>query len=183
MSFAKIAIAATSSALFTLAAVNSALATDRVKDGDKAPNFTLNDDKGNPTKLSDFAGKRIVIFFYDAEFAPIRSTQSEQLKKDMKKLKLENTDLLGIGVDPVASHNAFSSGLALNYHLLPDKDNKVRKIYGFPPAVKGMHNNYSVVVDKDGTVKKVVDGTKTSDTVDTMGKTLRYLGDFGVSAY
>jgi len=183
MSFAKFAVALSSSALLTLAAVNSAFATDRVKDGDKAPNFTLNDDKGNPTKLSDFAGKRIIVFFYDAEFAPIRTNQSEDIKKTIKKLKLENTDLLGIGVDPVGSHQAFKSGLALNYHLLPDKDNKVRSSYGFPPAVKGMHNNYAVVVDKNGTIKKVVDGTQTTDTVDSMGKALRYLGDFGVSAY
>jgi len=183
MSFAKFAVALTSSALLTLGAVNSALATDRVKDGDKAPNFTLNDDKGKPTKLSDFGGKRIIVFFYDAEFAPIRPEQSETIKKDMKKLKLANTDLLGVGVDPVASHKAFKSGLPLNYHLLPDKDNKVRASYGFPPAVKGMHNNYAVVVDKDGTVKRVIDGTQTSDSIESMGKALRYLGDFGISAY
>jgi thioredoxin-dependent peroxiredoxin len=183
MSFPKIAIAAVSSALFTLTAVNSALATDRVKEGDKAPNFNLNDDKGKPTKLSDFAGKRIIVFFYDAEFAPVSSKQSDQQKKDFKKFKLDNTDLLGIGVDPVASHKAMNTGLPLNFHLLPDKDNKVRASYGFPNATKGMHNNYAVIVDKDGTVKKVVDGTKTTDTAESMGKALRYLGDFGVSAY
>jgi peroxiredoxin len=162
---------------------NSAMAADRVQEGQKAPDFTLPDQNGKPTKLSDFQGKRILVFFYDVDQEPFTSKEKKSRFQDIKKFKLENTDILCIGPDPVASHKAMNTGFKLNFHLLTDKNDAVRKAYGFPTAVAGQHNHYALVVDQDRSIKKLVDGTKTADKEESMAKALKYLGDFSINAY
>jgi peroxiredoxin len=188
MSFAKTVMIAICSAACTFgsAAVNSAIAADPVHEGAKAPDFTLPDQNGQPVKLSDFQGKRIILFFYDLDNEPFSDKDRKARLADIKKYKLEGTDLLCIGTDPLASHKKMSAHgkFNLNYHLLTDKNDSVRTgVYGLPHPIKGRHNNYAIVVDKDATIRKLVDGTKTRNKEESMGKVLRYLGDFGVSAY
>jgi peroxiredoxin Q/BCP len=155
-----------------------------VTEGQKAPDFSLPDIHGKKVSLSDYKGKRFVIFFYDADFTPVSAAQAKQQEKDYKKYKLQNTDVLCIGPDPLVSHKAMKTpaSLKLKYHLLTDKNDAVRSAYGFPQAQKGQHNHYALVVDKDLTVKRVVGGDGSSNE-ESMEKALRYLGDFEISAY
>jgi peroxiredoxin Q/BCP len=157
-----------------------------VKAGEPAPDFTLKDDKGKPTSLHDFKDKVILVFFYDVDNEPFNSStaDTENTKKSFKKYKLEDTDILCIGPDPVTSHKALQSGLKLNFHLLPDKDNAVRTKWGLPEAVKGNHAHYAYVIGKDQTVKKVYGGAgSTTAGGEDFAKALRTIGDFSVSAY
>lgn len=160
-----------------------AMAADRVQEGQKAPDFTLPDEHGKPTKLSDFKGKRILVFFYDVDQEPLTTKEKKSSYADMKKYKLEETDILCIGPDPVASHKAMNTGFKLKFHLLTDKNNAVRNSYGFPDAAPGQHNHYALVLDQDQSIKKLVDGTQTASKEESMAKALKYLGDFSVNAY
>jgi peroxiredoxin Q/BCP len=136
-----------------------------VKTGEAAPDFTLNDENGKPVKLDDFKGKKLVVFFYDSDNAATTSDEHKRIQSNYKKYKLKNVDVLCIGPDPVASHKAMNTQLALDYHLLADKDDKIRLLYGLPPAVSGSRGRYGMVIDKNGTIRKIAGGKDLSDSV------------------
>ncbi len=127
--------------------------------GQKAPDFSLTSENGKTVKLTDFQGKRIVLFFYDKDNSPVTTEEHHRIQKSYDKFKLAGVDVLCIGPDPVASHKAMNTQLNLNYHLLSDKDDQVRYLYGLPPAQSGARGRYGILVNKDGIVKKVVGGT------------------------
>jgi peroxiredoxin Q/BCP len=152
-------VASTSANLgFQTAFAQVATNTTPIQPGSKAPDFALPADNGKTVKLSGFAGKTVVVFFYDADSSPVTEDESRRIKKNYKKFQLAGADVLGIGADPVASHKAMKTKLDLQYYLLTDKDDEVRKLYGLPPAVSGPKGRYGVIVDKTGTVRKVVGG-------------------------
>jgi thioredoxin-dependent peroxiredoxin len=128
--------------------------TSGPKDGQVAPDFALPAENGKDVKLSDFRGKTVVVFFYDKDDSPVSRKEHKMIQKDYSKYKLKGADILGIGPDPVASHKAMHTELDLNYHLLTDKNDEVRKLYHLQ-AQKG---RYGVVVDKNGIVRKVAGG-------------------------
>lgn len=129
-----------------------------ITEGKKAPDFTLDDENGKPVKLSDFAGKKVVVFFYDKDNGAKTKEEHNRINKTYSKYKLEDVDVLCIGPDPVASHKAMNTQLKLKYHLLADKDDKVRSLYGLPPAVSGARGRYGIVIDKKGDVRKIGGG-------------------------
>jgi peroxiredoxin Q/BCP len=133
--------------------------------GEKAPDFTLSDENGKPVKLNSFKGKKLVVFFYDSDSAPATPDEHKRIKNVYKKYKLTDVDVLCIGPDPVASHKAMNTQLELNYHLLADKDDKIRSLYGLPPAVSGSRGRYGMVIDKEGTIRKIAGGKDLSDSV------------------
>lgn len=136
-----------------------------VTTGEQAPTFSLADENGKTVKLSDFKGKKVVVFFYDKDNAPTTSDEHKRIQSNYKKYKLTDVDVLCIGPDPVASHKAMNTQLALQYHLLADKDDKVRTLYGLPPAVSGSRGRYGMVIDKNGIIRKVAGGKDLSDAV------------------
>jgi peroxiredoxin Q/BCP len=149
--------------------------------GDKAPDFALPSEEGKNVKPSDFKGKVLVIFFYDKDSSPVTEQESTRIKKTYKKLKLANADVLGIGTDPVAAHKAMKTNLDLQYHLLTDKDDSVRKMYGLPTNASGARGRYGVVVDKTGVVKKVAGGEQGMSDEDWNGM-LDYIGSMAGNA-
>ena len=135
-------------------AANAANAAKGPKQGQAAPDFSLPAEDGKNVKLSDFKGKEVVLFFYDKDNNPATKQQHKLLKKDYAKYKLKGADVLGIGPDPVASHKAMHTELDLKFHLLTDKDDKVRKLYQLSDGKGGC----AVLVGKDGLVRDVVGG-------------------------
>ena len=149
--------------------------------GDKAPDFELPSEEGKNVKPSDFKGKVLVIFFYDKDNSPVTASESKRIKETYKKLKLANADVLGVGPDPVKAHKEMHTNLALQYHLLTDKDNAVRKLYGLPVNASGAAGRYGVVVDKEGVVKKIAGGEKGVSDKDWNGM-LDYIGSMAGGA-
>ena len=166
----------------TFAPAQAQTATNKaIAAGDKAPDFSLPNEEGKNVKPSDFKGKILVIFFYDKDNSPVTEQESKRIKDTYKKLKLANADVLGVGTDPVAAHKAMHTNLALNYHLLTDKEDSVRKMYGLPTNSSGARGRYGVVVDKTGTVKKVAGGDKGISDEDWNGM-LDYVGSMAGGA-
>jgi peroxiredoxin Q/BCP len=149
--------------------------------GDKAPDFSLPAEDGKKIKPSDFKGKVLVIFFYDKDNSPVTEQESKRIKETYKKLKLANADVLGIGTDPVTAHKAMHTNLNLQYHLLTDKEDSVRKMYGLPTNASGARGRYGVVVDKTGVVKKVAGGENGMSDDDWNGM-LDYIGSMAGGA-
>src|SRR5262245_25932005 len=101
-----------------------------LKPGDKAPAFAVKDDTGKDVRLADFAGKRVVLWFYPrADTAGCRAGVCgvRDLKAYFEK---KNAVILGISYDTPAENAAFKAKFNFNYALLSDTDAKVAKAYG-----------------------------------------------------
>jgi peroxiredoxin Q/BCP len=98
--------------------------------GQKAPNFeTINQD-GNSVKLSDFAGKKIVMYFYPKDNTPTCTTQACNLRDNYAALQAKGYTVLGVSVDNAKSHKKFQTKFELPFDLLDDSAQKIVNDYG-----------------------------------------------------
>lgn len=98
--------------------------------GQKAPNFeTINQD-GNTVKLSDFAGRKIVMYFYPKDNTPTCTTQACNLRDNYAALQAKGYTVLGVSVDNAKSHKKFQTKFELPFDLLDDSVQKIVNDYG-----------------------------------------------------
>jgi peroxiredoxin Q/BCP len=101
-----------------------------IEKGKQAPDFTLQADDGSDVSLSDFRGKKVLIYFYPKDDTPGCTTQACDLRDRMPDLKAEGAVVLGISPDSVKSHQKFKKKFGLNFPLLADEDHEVAEKYG-----------------------------------------------------
>ena len=125
-----------------------------IEPGTPAPDFTLPDQDGNDVSLSDFAGKRLVLFFYPLDFSPVCSDQHSIYQEVLGEIEAEGAALVGISVDSAFSHAAFREKLGLTFPLLADFHPKgaVCDAYGALIAERGHANRSLVLIDAEGQV-------------------------------
>ncbi len=134
---------------------------DWIEPGAKAPAFTLAADDGKKVKLSDLAGKPVVLYFYPADDTPGCTKEAcafRDLKSELAKL---GAQVLGVSPDDVASHVKFKGKFELNFPLLADPDHAVAEKYG-AWREKNMYGKKSMgvqrstyLIDADGRVAQV----------------------------
>ena len=98
--------------------------------GMKAPDFTLTDKDGNAVSLSDFVGKKVVIYFYPKDNTPGCTRQACAFAAAYGEFKAKNVEVIGISKDSVASHVKFAEKHSLPFILLSDPELEVIKAYG-----------------------------------------------------
>jgi peroxiredoxin Q/BCP len=98
--------------------------------GDKAPLFTLLDQNESRVKLSDFKGKRVVVYFYPKADTPGCTTQSCELRDHRKDLTKLGADVVGISPDAPGRQAKFDQKYKLGFPLLADEDHKVAQAWG-----------------------------------------------------
>ncbi len=98
--------------------------------GDKAPDFTVNDQDGNPVKLSSLKGKKVVLYFYPKDQTPGCTAEACNLRDNYKVLLKQGYEVLGISTDNEKSHQKFIAKEKLPFRLLADTDKKVHDLYG-----------------------------------------------------
>jgi peroxiredoxin len=125
-----------------------------IEAGTKAPEFTLEDQDQNEVSLSDFAGTKLVIAFYPADFSSVCTDQLSIYQEVIGEIEERGAKLIGISVDSVFSHKAFQEKLGLSIPLLSDFHPKgeVARAYGALIEKRGHTNRSLVLVDQDGTV-------------------------------
>ncbi|MDO5300220.1 MAG: thioredoxin-dependent thiol peroxidase [Clostridia bacterium] len=97
--------------------------------GTKAPQFTLADQAGNPVSLSDFAGKRIVLYFYPKDNTPGCTRQACAFAGAYEAFRTKDIVVIGISKDSVASHKKFAEKYELPFILLSDPDLQAIQAY------------------------------------------------------
>ena len=101
-----------------------------LKIGDKAPDFTLSDKEGNPISLSDFLGKKIVLYFYPKDNTPGCSRQACGFAAAYAEFEKRGVTVIGISKDSVASHVKFAEKYSLPFILLSDPALEAIGAYG-----------------------------------------------------
>lgn len=102
----------------------------KLEPGDVAPDFELASDAGKPVKLSDYLGKRVILFFYPKANTSGCTTQACGLRDNMSVLKEANTTVIGISPDPVPALTKWQEQEQFGYRLLSDPDHTVAEAYG-----------------------------------------------------
>ena len=98
--------------------------------GKKAPAFSLKNGAGKTVKLSDFKGRKVVIYFYPKDLTPGCTTEACAFRDDYAELQARGVEVLGVSADDVASHLKFSEKYNLPFQLLSDPDHTMIEKYG-----------------------------------------------------
>ncbi|WP_217520781.1 thioredoxin-dependent thiol peroxidase [Vibrio metschnikovii] len=137
--------------------------------GSTAPTLTRLDQHGNPISLADFAGKKILLYFYPKAMTPGCTVQAQGLRDIQAELAAHNVVVLGVSVDPVARLGKFIERDKLNFTLLSDEDHQLADQFGVWGEKKFMGKTYdglhriSFLIDEQGKVAHVFDKFKTKD--------------------
>ena len=98
--------------------------------GEPAPDFTLQDDRGEPVRLSEFRGRPVVLYFYPKDDTPGCTKEACAFRDRQAELAERGAVVLGVSPDGVASHARFRDKFGLNFPLLADPDHAVAEAYG-----------------------------------------------------
>ena len=134
--------------------------------GMKAPDFTLEDKDGNKVSLSDFLGKKVVLYFYPRDNTPGCTRQACAFAGAYKEFKEKNIEVIGVSRDSVSSHVKFAEKHSLPFILLSDPDLLAIKAYGVWQEKKRYGKvSFGVVrttfiIDEAGNIEKVMKKVK-----------------------
>ena len=138
-----------------------------LKIGDKAPSFSGRDENGNPINLSDYAGKRLIMYFYPKDMTPGCTTESCNLRDNYEALLEKGFEILGVSADDEKRHLKFIDKHELPFHLLADVDKEVINAYNVWGPKKFMGREYdgihrtTFVIDGNGIIEAVFKKVKT----------------------
>ncbi|OUQ39304.1 thioredoxin-dependent thiol peroxidase [Gemmiger sp. An120] len=134
--------------------------------GTKAPDFTLPDKNGNPVSLSDFAGKRVVLYFYPRDNTPGCTRQACGFAQNYDVFKELGVEVIGVSKDSAASHEKFAAKYELPFILLSDPELTVLQAYDVWKEKK-QYGKVSMgvvrstyVIGPDGTIEKAMPKVK-----------------------
>ena len=131
-----------------------------------APDFTLQDKDGNDVRLSDFAGKRVVLYFYPRDNTPGCSRQACAFAAAYDGFRELDAVVIGVSKDSVASHQRFAEKLNLPFILLSDQEHQVIEAYGAWQEKKNYGKvsmgtvRCTYVIGPDGRIEKVMPKVK-----------------------
>ena len=137
--------------------------------GDKAPDFVALNEFGQSISLSDFLGKKIVLYFYPKDMTPGCTAESCNLSENYSLLQEKGFIVLGVSPDSSKSHQKFIDKYNLPFSLIADEDKAVIKAFGVWGPKKFMGKEYdgvhrtTFVIDQDGVIEKVFSKVKTKD--------------------
>ena len=98
--------------------------------GDRAPDFTLPNEDGEPISLSDLGGRKVVLYFYPKDDTPGCTTEACSIRDEFPQFEAKGAIVLGVSPDSSGSHTRFRSKYNLPFSLLADTDHKVAEAYG-----------------------------------------------------
>jgi len=140
-----------------------------LQEGDKVPNFTVNDQEGNPVSLTDYKGYKLVVFFYPKANTPGCTNEACNLRDNYEELKNKGYKLLGVSADSERKQKNFKEKYDFPFPLLADENKEVINAFGVWGPKKFMGREYdgihrmTFIVDEEGKVERVISKVKTKD--------------------
>ena len=143
-----------------------------LKEGDEAPAFELQSDAGKSVKLSSYAGKRLVLYFYPKDNTPGCTRESIAFSEAAPRFAAEGVTVLGVSKDSIKSHCSFRDKHGLKIPLLSDPDLTVHKAFGawgekmmYGKKVEGTLRS-TFIIGPDGKIQKAFPGVKVDGHVE-----------------
>lgn len=139
----------------------------KLKVGDKAPHFKMEDHTGKMIDLNDYAGKKLILFFYPKDMTPGCTAESCNLRDYYGELQEKGFEVVGVSMDSNKRHVKFAVKYELPYPLLPDEDKEIIEAYGVWDLKKFMGKEYmgivrtTFVIDEKGNIERIFDKVKT----------------------
>ncbi|MDF2193616.1 thioredoxin-dependent thiol peroxidase [Paraflavitalea sp. CAU 1676] len=130
--------------------------------GDKAPAFKGKDQDGKVVSLSEFKGKKVVLYFYPQDGTPTCTVQACNLRDNYSLLKAEGFEILGVSPDEAVKHKKFEAKHQLPFTLLADPEHKIIDKYGVWDEKQLYGRKYmgllrtTFVIDEKGFIRKVI---------------------------
>jgi peroxiredoxin Q/BCP len=141
----------------------------QIKEGDKAPDFKTTDQDGQEVRLSDYQGKKVVLYFYPKDDTPGCTAESCNLRDNYDRFISMGYEILGVSSDSEKSHRKFIDKYELPFRLLADTDKSIHEKYG-TWVEKSMYGRkymgtarVTFVIDENGMVAKIIEKVKTKD--------------------
>ena len=132
-----------------------------LKEGDKAPLFNAIDQDGKPISLTDFRGKKVILFFYPEDDTPTCTIQACNLRDNYAMLKQAGFTVIGVSPDNKTKHKRFEKKFNLPYRLIPDTEHAIIDKYGvwgmkelFGREYMGLFRT-TFVIDDMGLIKRI----------------------------
>ncbi len=113
-----------------MAAKKATAESSVLKAGAKAPAFSLKNTEGKTVKLSDFRGRKVVLYFYPKDLTPGCTTEACNFRDDYAQLKKRGVEVVGVSADEVTLHQKFTDKYSLPFTLLSDPDHTMIEKYG-----------------------------------------------------
>lgn len=140
-----------------------------LKEGNKAPQFTLKDQSGKSVSLKDFLGKQVVLYFYPKDDTPGCTKEACNFRDDFYEIKKENAVILGVSADSEVRHKKFIEKYKLQFALLSDENKKVLEKYGVWQEKSMYGRKYmgivrsTFIIDEKGKLKKIFPKVKVTN--------------------
>lgn len=131
-------------------------------EGEKAPEYLGKDETGKEWRLSDFAGKKVVVYFYPKDSTPGCTAEACSLRDGLDELAAAGYAVVGVSADSEASHMRFKTKQQLNFPLIADTDKSLIKQFGAWGEKKMAGRVYegilrtTFVISPDGTIERVI---------------------------
>jgi peroxiredoxin Q/BCP len=138
-----------------------------LKAGDKAPDFKALDEQGNTVELSDYSGKKLVVFFYPKASTPGCTAEACDLNDNFDRFQAKGYEILGVSADSAKRQSNFKNKYGFKYPLLADEDKAVIEAFGVWGPKKFMGKEYdgihrtTFIIDENGTIEEVITKVKT----------------------
>ena len=140
-----------------------------LKVGDKAPDFSAKDEQGNAVSLSDYKGKKLVVFFYPKASTPGCTAEACNLNDNYERFKAQGYEILGVSADSAKRQSNFKKKYNFQYPLLADEDKSVIEAFGVWGPKKFMGKEYdgihrtTFIIDEHGVLEDIITKVKTKE--------------------
>ncbi|WP_306552214.1 thioredoxin-dependent thiol peroxidase [Daejeonella sp.] len=151
---------------------------NELSEGQKAPQFTANDQNGKSVSLSNFAGKSIILYFYPKDDTPGCTAEACSFRDNYESLIAEGFEVLGVSTDDEKSHLKFIGKYNLPFSLIADTEKKIVEAYGVWVEKNMYGKKYmgvsrkTFIIDKNGMILKIIDKV---DTKNSSAQVLEFL--------
>ena len=141
----------------------------KLEKGQKAPEFTGIDQNGDTVSLSDYRGKKLVMYFYPKDDTPGCTAQACDLRDNYNTLLAKGYEVIGVSADSAASHRKFIEKYNLPFNLIADEDKNINEKYGVWVEKSMYGRKYmgtartTFIINEEGNIEDIIEKVKTSE--------------------
>lgn len=142
----------------------------KLKEGDKAPDFTATDQNGQKVSLSDFRGKNVILYFYPKDDTPGCTAEACSFRDNYQSLLSQGFQVIGVSTDDEKSHKKFETKYSLPFPLIADTDQKIVEAYGVWVEKNMYGKKYmgtartTFIIDQTGVISNIIEKVDTKNS-------------------